>query len=222
MDKQEKYLKEVSHQLQRAGFHVWPEHEGLLPVEWSGGPLCHVRGDGALLYQKEILSNSQLDEALDRVAGIAQTTMSYMRQMAQAPRLRADGLSGDYRLLTEFNGVVLAGHEREGTYGVEFVTWERIQNGTGLWQGHYHDNNYAAARQEFAVRSGLVGEDRLLSDEQMAEVYRCIRNTLENDETLTVERENLLQEVCGKMQRCIPGVEKLAIQEPEHGMEQSF
>ncbi len=43
MDTNEKYLKEVSPQLRHAGFNVWPEYGGLLPVEWNGELLCRVR-----------------------------------------------------------------------------------------------------------------------------------------------------------------------------------
>ncbi len=222
MDTNEKYLKEVSLQLRHAGFNVWPECGGLLPVEWNGELLCRVRGDGSLRCKEEILSDAQMSEALDWLTDITRSVREYMNLMEQAPPLRADGLTGDYRLLAEFNGAMLAGHEREGGYGVEFVTWERIRNGTGLWQGHYMESDYAAARQDFAVRSGLVDENRLLSDEQMAAVYRCVRDTLENDGTLTAERERLLQDVCDKMQQCVPGIEELTVQKPEQGMEQLF
>ena len=39
------------------------------------------------------------------------------------------------KYLAEFDNIVLAGHERSGDYGVEFITWERIQNGAGQGQG---------------------------------------------------------------------------------------
>ncbi len=226
MDAKEKFLKEVGLQLQRVGFTVWPEHGGLLSVEWNAELLCRVRTDGSLLCKEEILSDAQMSEALDRVTAITRTVRDYMRLMEQAPPLVADGLSGDYRLLAEFNGIVLAGHERDWRYGTEFVTWERVQNGTGLWQGHYMENDYTAARQDFAVRSGLVDENRLLSDEQAAAVYRCVRDTLERDCSLTVEQENLLEDVCSKMRQCVPDIDELtdqmAVRKPEREMEQLF
>ena len=44
------------------------------------------------------------------------------KQMEAAPKLTASGLTGDYRLLADFNDVVLAGHPTQ--YGVQFITWE--------------------------------------------------------------------------------------------------
>ena len=107
-------------------------------------------------YDSDFVQKNGLDDALDQVRNIVVETLAYMRQMMTAPPLLAEGLSGGYRLLAEFYHTVLAGHEREGGYGVEFVTWDRIRNGTGLWQGHYYDNNYASAKQDFATRSGLI------------------------------------------------------------------
>ena len=54
----------------------------------------------------------------------------YQKLMEQAPQIIASGLEGDYRALVEFNNVVLAGHQT--SYGMEFVTWEWVQNHTAL------------------------------------------------------------------------------------------
>ncbi len=94
MDAKEKFLKEVSPQLQRTGFTVWPEHGGLLPVEWNAELLCRVRADGNMHCKEEILSDAQMNEALDRIAAITRTVRDYMHLMEQAPTLVADGLYG--------------------------------------------------------------------------------------------------------------------------------
>ena len=98
--------------------------------------------------------------------------------MEQAPQIKASGLEGDYRSLAEFNNVVLAGHQTK--FGMEFVTWEWVQNHTTLWQGHYYGDNYAAAKQDFATRSGLIPSEALFTPEQLGEIYRCICEVLEN------------------------------------------
>jgi len=82
-----------------------------------------------------------------------------MDQMRAAPQLTASGLTGDYRLLADFNDIVLVEHPIK--YGVQFVTWERVQNRTALYQGNYHEpsadvDGYAAAKQNFVTCSGLI------------------------------------------------------------------
>ena len=173
-DFQAKYLTEVSHRLQREGFSVEAEDAGLLPVEKNSHRLCNVNMYGGMSYDADFVQRNGLEDLLDQVRNIVVETLAYMRQMTAASLLLADGLSGNYRLLAEFNHIVLAGHERDGGYGVEFITWERIRNGTALWQGHYYDNDFGAAKQDFATRSGLVPANTLFTKEQLAVIYDAV------------------------------------------------
>ena len=131
----------------------------------------------------------------------------YEKLMERAPQIKASGLEGDYRLLAEFNDVVLAGHQTR--YGMEFVTWECVQNHTSLWQGHYYGDNYEGAKQDFVTRAGLIPQDRLLSSEQLAEVYRCVHETLDSEYPMTGEREKLLKDVAVQIERAVPNLDEL-------------
>lgn len=131
----------------------------------------------------------------------------YQKLMEQAAQIRAGGLDGDYRALAEFNNVVLAGHQTR--FGMEFVTWEWVQNYTSLWQGHYYGNNYAAAKQDFVTRSGLLPRECIFSDQQLTEMYRCIYETLESGYPITPEREKLLTEAAKQIEAAVPNLEEL-------------
>ena len=209
-DFQAKYLAEVSHRLQREGFSVETENEGLLPVEKNSHRLCNINMYGGMSYDSDFVQRNGLDDALDQVRDIVVETLAYMRQMTAAPLLLADGLSGDYRLLAEFNHIVLAGHEREGGYGVEFVTWERIRNGTSLWQGHYYDNNYAAAKQDFTTRSGLIPSSFLFTREQLAVIFDAAQNMTTLDLVSNPEQEKLLEGIMKQIEEAVPQVIDLA------------
>ncbi len=152
------YYSELTHNLKHNGFTVGPEENNLLPIQHDSKPLCRATENGGIRWQDSDIDNNRRP-ALDRVIDIAKTTHEYMRQIEAAPELTADGLEGDFRLLSEFNGTVLAGHPTE--YGVQFVTWDRTHNQTSLQQGHYFGpdsgtGDYTAAKQDFAVRSGLI------------------------------------------------------------------
>lgn len=209
-DFQAKYLAEVSHRLQREGFSIEPEHAGLLPVEKDSHRLCNVNMYGGMSYDADFVQRNRQEDALDQVRSIVVETMAYMRQMTAAPPLLADGLSGDYRLLAEFNHIVLAGHEREGGYGIEFITWERIRDGTSLWQGHYCDNNYAAAKRDFAVRSGLIPSSLLFTREQLAVIFDAAQNMTTLDLVSNPEQGKLLEEIMGQIEEAVPQVIDLA------------
>ena len=209
-DLQGKYLTEVGHRLRRAGFEAGPEYSGLLPIKKDAHQLCTINMHGGVSYDPDFVRRNGQEDALDQARQIATDTLTYMRQMASAPLLTADGLSGDYRVLAEFDNVVLAGHEREGGYGVEFITWERIQNGTGLWQGNYYENNYAAAKQNFATRSGLIPPDLLFTPEQMAVIFDAAQNMTAEGFVSNPKQEKLLEQVMEQIEEVVPEVIDLA------------
>lgn len=131
----------------------------------------------------------------------------YQKLMEQASQIHASGLEGDYRRLAEFNNVVLAGYQTR--FGMEFVTWEWVQNHTTLWQGHYYGDDYDAAKQDFTTRSGLLPQERIFSDQQLTEMYRCIHETLESGYPVTLEREKLLTESAEQIEAAVPHLEEL-------------
>ncbi len=149
-------------------------------------------------------------------------THAYQKLMEQAPQIRASGLEGDYRTLAEFDNVVLAGHQTR--FGLEFVTWEWVQNHTSLWQGHYHGDDYDAARQDFVTRSGLLPQERIFSDRQLRELYRCVKFTEENALVITGESEKLMEAIADQIEQLLPDVAEEAEmkQSPGQGMEMNM
>lgn len=211
------YFEEVTTCLRQTGFTVLPEQDGALPVKWNGKPLCRITGSGSIRYRPEDMVDMDTELAYNRATDIASATLEYMTQMADAPSLKADSLGEKYKLLADFNGAVLAGHPTE--YGVQFVTWEWSYGRTGLWQGHYYNNDYRTAKQDFAIRAGLIQRNQLFSDEQLSEVYRCIHETLENDYPITAERCKLLKDTAEQIEYAVPQLDELVHQSNQKEME---
>ena len=206
-EKGNSYSKELAINLRHEGFTVGPERDGLLPVELDGRHLCFAAGDGRVRYREEDIANDSRHAALDRATAVVRATSEYMSQMAAAPQLTASGLEGDYRVLADFNGIVLAGHPTR--YGCQFVTWERVQNRTALHQGDYYGPGagadcYASAKRDFAVRSGLVPGDAIFSLEQLTEIYRSIHETLDSGYPITNERQKCLESAVEQIERSVP------------------
>ena len=211
-DEKNKYFQELSRNLRHEGLIVKTEtEEGLLPVELDGQRLCLVLDTGAVRYWKEDVADDHRSAALNRVTDITKITAEYMRQMEAAPQLTASGLTGDYRLLAEFNDTVLAGHPSK--YGVQFITWEWVRDHTALYQGNYYGpesgtDSYTAAKRNFAARSGLVPRSALFTPEQLAEVYRCIHETLESRYPITDERKKCLESAAEQIERGVPDLDE--------------
>ncbi|NBI11014.1 hypothetical protein D1641_13485 [Colidextribacter sp. OB.20] len=211
-EEKKRHFQELTLNLQHEGFVVKPETEdGLLPVGLDGQRLCLALDSGGVRYWKEDAADEHRSAALDRVISIAKTTAEYMSQMEAAPRLTVSGLTGDYRLLADFNGIVLASHPTQ--YGVQFITWERTQDGTGLNQGNYYGplggtGCYTAAKRGFATRSGLVPRSALFTLEQLTEVYRCIHETLESEYPISDERQRCLESTAEQIEQCVPELDE--------------
>lgn len=203
-DFRNRYYNEVGTHLARAGYTVLPMEQGLLPLEWNGTSLCRITAGGGAQYRAEELEPDGAVEAFHRATEIAHTTAEYMRIMEAAPPLKATGLDGDYRLLAEFNGTVLAGHPTGR--GTEFVTWEWDYQHTGMWQGHYYGDNFIGAKQDFAVRSGLIPKSILFEQEQLDVLYRCCQKTRELDDALFYHDEQRIIEAQERIEAIAPGV----------------
>lgn len=220
------YFRELTLNLQHAGFVVKPEtDEGLLPVELDGQRLCLALDTGTVRYWREDVAGDYRSAALDRANSITKATAEYMSQLAAAPQLTANSLTEDYRLLADFNGVVLAGHPTR--YGVQFVTWERSSDRTSLGSGHYYGpgggaDSYTAAKRDFATRSGLIPRSALFDQKQLIEIYHCSVEVQAGLYSITDEQEKCLQSIIDQIELSIPNLGELLDQEqnieaPEDG-----
>jgi len=146
----EVFFSDPSLRLKAEGIKHLPEGGGHLPVCFGGNEICAVLLNGALTIKKGAAENAEAGALLRRVGDIAADVYEYATLMQTAPPLIVSSLSAPYRLLAEFNCIVLGGMHTE--FGTQFTTWER--SGDGLLFGHYCDNDYSAAKQDFAIRAG--------------------------------------------------------------------
>ena len=197
-----RYLEETAIRLRQNGFTVEPIEDHHLPICWGKGRLCRISGKGSVLYRQECVDSVRAQDALQTVIDIAKTTSEYMAILETAPRLKASGLVGDYRVLADFGDAVLAGHPTER--GVQFVTWEWDFDREGVHHGHYFQQDYDAAKRDFTVRSGLVQKDALFEPEQLAEIYRALRLVREQDESLSFGRDQELAELMEQIGGLLP------------------
>ena len=200
MDRKQ-YFEELHIALTREGFTSQPKQGELLPVEWGGLPLCRITADGGVRYWQEDVATPERKRACERATDLACTVREYMTLLEQAPPLQAQSLTDDYRLLADFNGAVLAAHPTR--LGVQFVTWDWSFDRTGLNQGNYFQENYAGAKQDFAIRAGLISKQQIFNQEQLVEIYRCCSDTLDAGFDLTAEQE-----------KCIRGVQEQIAMQP--------
>ena len=131
--------------------------------------------------------------------------------------MQAQSLTGDYRLLADFNGTVLAAHPTR--LGVHFVTWDWSCDRTGLNQGHYFQDNYTGAKQDFAIRAGLVSKQLIFNEAQLTEIYRCCTDTLDAGVDLTVDQEQCIKSVQEQILRGMPNILERMREQEQHSLD---
>ena len=142
--------------------------------------------------------------------------------MDRSPEIDVEGESKPFKRLAEYKDTVFCGCQYGNGLGVQFVTWSYTSDRKGVTLGHYFGNEYQVAKQDFAVRSGLVQEQRLFSDQQLSEIYRCVKFTEENALILTDESYKALQKVSEQIEQIVPEAMDHVNNTPAQGMEMNM
>ena len=212
----ERYLREVEQKLLRKELDARLLEDGLVHVSWNEKPLCSVDRDGIVRFRPADITGSEVDRKLRTVTQVAAQVKEYTQIFDRAPALKAVGLEDTFKVLADFGDAVLAG--QLGKKGARFVTWEWDFDRQGVHAGHYFMENYEAAKLDFAARAGLINEQRLFSDEQLAVIRNACAFALEADATLSYAEEKQLQSVQEQIELLLPQEE----QEPRSTMEQTM
>ena len=198
----ERFLQEVEHLLLRKELDARLLDDGLIHIRWNEKPLCSVDRDGIVRFRPADITGPEVDRQLRTVIQAAGQVKEYMRIFERAPALKAVGLQDTFKVLADFGDAVLAG--RSCKTGAKFVTWEWDFDRQGVHAGHYFMENYEAAKLDFAARAGLINEQRLFSDEQLAVIRNACAFALEDDATLSYAEEKKLQSVQEQIELFLP------------------
>ena len=214
----ERYLREVEQKLLHRELDARLLEDGLIHVSWNEKPLCTVDTNGTVRFSPADIRGADEDRQLQTVTQTVAHVKEYLRIMERAPTLKAVDLDENYKILAEFDDTVLAG--RMSKSGARFVTWEYDFDRRGVHTGHYFMQDYESAKQDFAVRAGLVESQRLFSDEQLAVIQNACEFALEDDATLSYAEEKQLQSVQEQIGHLLPEPEQEQEQQPT--MEQTM
>lgn len=217
----EAYFEELSYALRRRELLPRPvEEDGLLPVEWNGRILCRVTDESIVRFDPGWVDTERAKAALRRVTEAAGTVMEYMTLMEAAPPLKATGLEKGYLLLADFNGAVLAG--KHTLLGAQFVTWAWDYDRKGVNNGHYYMEDYQRAKEDFALRAGLVERVRVFDQMQLKGLSRAVQGFLCGKGPATYQEEYDCRRLLDQIKAQLPAQIESAVQEKGQKFEQSM
>ncbi len=200
-----KFLHEIAKRLPRDGETEISVKEYGIEVYIDPSRCFTIRKSGGITFPEWSVHDSELNEYYFTAVNTVNMVREYMTAMEQAPPLTAIDFDMPYKKLAEFHGVVLGGVEQSnGEY--HFTTWDYKDN--ALYHGHYYGMEYEKAKEDFAVRSGLVNVDCLFNHEQLVEIYRCAEDFLRAQNDLIGKPDHILTEVCRKIEKTVPELDE--------------
>lgn len=168
-----KYFAELARRLRAAGITAGHPEKNRLTVLLNNQPVLSVSAGSDVFLLPAGSNQPEAGELYHKVAQTADEVYAYVEAVQTAPLLHASGLSEKFHLLVDFGGAVLAGRELENGWGYQFVTWIWDHDRTGVSHGHYYEEDFQGAKQDFAVRSGLISKAQLFSPEELTQLYRA-------------------------------------------------
>lgn len=168
------YLQELKRRLTKQGYTTAEEPDGSLAIGDDSGQLCRINAKGQLLYPPQENDTQERIDSRWRTCDEAEYVAEYVSAVENSPPLRIEGLAEQYKKLCDFGDYVLAGKARPNG-GYEFVTWQYSYQKTGVTIGHYFEDDYRGAKEDFALRCGLIAEEKRFDDEQLTEIYRFLQ-----------------------------------------------
>ena len=214
-----KYLIELSRRLSTDGFQSTIREDRRLDVFLHDQPVLYVSPASDVFLLPAGSKNEEASELYHQVAVVADKVYGYVEAVQNAPLLHASGLHEDFRLLADFGGAVLAGQERENGQGYQFVTWIWDYDRTGVSHGHYYEDDFQSAKQDFAVRSGLIPRAQLFTLEELTELYRAAEHWFYEGPELDYKQQKAIQEARTKIEYTVPDLqsrlEQVQSQEPQ-------
>lgn len=73
-------------------------------------------------------------------------------------------------------------------------------------------DSYAAAKQDFAARAGLIPRSALFDQEQLAEIYLCVDLEMDGSTRIRDERQEVLRGIMEQIKELVPDVVERAEQ----------
>ena len=202
-----KFFAELSRRLREEQIESNVVGEDRLEVSLGGQPVLSVSPNSEVFLLPAGSGSEEANDLYHRVAATADEVYEYVEAVADAPILRAADLHEEFRLLADCGGTVLAGREREQGQGYQFVTWVWDFDRLGISHGHYYEGNYQNAKQDFAVRAGLISRAQLFTPEQLTELCRATDYYLDTGPEPEEPQLKAIQEARKKIEYVVPDLQ---------------
>ncbi len=83
---------------------------------------------------------------------------------------------------------------------IEYITWQYTDNRKDVADAHYYFDDYAAAKEDFAIRAGLIEKDKIFQRADMKAVYAACVYLLISRDSLTAKQKERLTNILDRIE----------------------
>ena len=196
------YQEEMQRKAQHYGcITSYDEADQLLLISHKGVHLTAINPEGFMFYNSKELTDPESREVFSHLVDDAEVVREYVGLYVSAPQMQPKDVQ-NYRKLSEYGDVVFAGMYSQ-KHGFMFCSWRQSNDGKYVAHGDYSPD-YLSSKENFAVRSGLVDNNKLFTKEEAEELFKCAAFSRDNCDSLTYEQERGLVELMEKLQTAYP------------------
>ncbi|MBQ8322794.1 MAG: hypothetical protein IJX91_02380 [Clostridia bacterium] len=194
------YQEELKRRLREQGHGaLYDEETGMLKIYQNGVFLCDQDKNGNLHFTRDAYALQNFYEISTPIAKEAVSVKDCVALYEKGEPMKVGAVSNYHKFL-EFGETILAGaYDKE--YGFKFATWNKNQDGTYLVYGHYM-NSYEKAKENFAVRAGLINKNKVFTQEQAELIFKSVNYARDNCEHVIYDQD---KEMDGIMENLIHG-----------------
>ena len=200
------YQEEMQRKAQHYGCLTdYDEADQLLLISHKGVHLTSVNPEGFMYYNNKDLTDPESREVFSHLVDDAEVVREYVGLYVSAPQMQPKDVQ-NYRKFSEYGDVVFAGMYSE-KHGFMFCSWRQSDGGKYLAHGDYSPD-YLSSKENYAVRAGLIVKDKIFTQAEAEELFKCAAFARDNCDSLTYEQDRGLMELMEKLQDAYPSLKE--------------
>jgi hypothetical protein len=171
------------HELEKIGFNdmEYRAVSGQIKIQGNNNRMPLINNEGDISYGYEYGSL-----VAEKIVPLVSRVNEMFAAWENSRPMPFENLS-QYRILSEFGTAVFAACDDTKTgRGLSFGVWtysdESVKN------GHYTDD-YSDAKEHFALRSGLVAREKVITKEQAVDIKKAVDFSLDNCQSLSYAKK---------------------------------
>lgn len=199
------YQTELFRKLDKHGCSAsFDEETGLLHIFYQDRPVCAQNAQGILRYESEWHEDEDVRVRYQAIEDEVVVVREYVNLYERSPQMPFPSIK-EYRMLGEMGDVVFGAKHSEN-FGFTFSSWYQDKEHQSVTLGNY-SGDYESSKEAFAVRAGLVSRYKLFTEEESAELYRCMEYVRDSAD-LTFDQDQTLRELEEKICYAYPKFEE--------------